>query len=569
MSINGIAKKIDNIISKTDTKINEKWINSSNFKSIKNTNSILNFEKNKNATSTVLSTRNYIENCENVSDNKIIEGSLYDPKKTNALLDGVNNKVSDLSVLDELVSNLNDLFDNDKNSNNTVSINGDVSSIENKTIDKNSNNAVSINGDVSSIENKTIEKKENINKLPDWITNSGRKELNTEQKLYFKSEKKRSFKNLVKNFSSPLKFINRSLLPIKIDFEKTKVNERLSNFSFDDISNNNKDFNNFSNKLNQLNKTFVDNIDKVMNKKALSHKKIDIMIKYQALERSLECKLVNDIKILNDEFKADIAKSKFQENYSDLPGKINSKLNSIFNSNIDELFSSNMVDELRDLLKEKINSQNNKVNIHDVINKTINSVMNSENKNKIMTEFENDVESIKKELSFNLTKELFKNLSKDVDFIGEQNAIAKIEGLIKTVKDDISKKIGTPTDKIINSLKNSFYENIKSNDNGEDLLTRLFKNSSNNIHYKWAQDAILLLISYETFENKNDQISSTNYVNNGVVEDGGEGSKKIQETKIETTLSGIFSRLGLSHKNLDASKDEVLRKYFANYFEHI
>lgn len=547
MSINGIAKKIDNIISKTNTKINEKWINSSNFKSIKNTNSILNFDKNKNTTSSALFMRNYIKNCENSLDNKFKEEAFYDPKKTNTLLDGVNNKVSDLSVLDELVSNLNGLFDNDKNANNTVSINESV----------------------SRVENKTIEKKESINKLPDWITNSGRKELNTEQKLYFKSEKKRSFKNLVKNFSSLLEFMNRSLLPIKIDFEKTKINERLSNFSFGDISNNNKDFNNFSNKLNQLNKTFVDNIDMVMNKKALGHKKIDIMIKYQALERSLECKLVNDIKILNDEFKADIAKSKFQENYSDLPGKINSKLNSIFNSNIDELFSSNMVDELRDLLKEKINSQNNKVNIHDVINKTINSVMNSENKNNMMTEFENDVESIKKELSFNLTKELFKNLSKDVDFIGEQNAIAKIEGVIKTVKDDISKKIGNPTDKIINSLKNSFYENIKSNDNGEDLLTRLFKNSSNNIHYKWAQDAVLLLISYETFENKNDQISSTNYINNGVVEDGGEGFKKIQETKIETTLSGIFSRLGLSHKNLDASKDEVLRKYFANYFEHI
>ncbi|MBG6031343.1 hypothetical protein I5E97_09800 [Proteus hauseri] len=545
MSINGIAKKVDNVISKTNTKINEKWINSSNFKSIKNTNSILNFEKNKNATSSVLSTCNYIESCENVSDNKITEGSLYDPKKTNTLLDGVNNKVSDLSVLDELVSNLNGLFDNDKNANNTVSINGSV----------------------SRVENKTIEKKESINKLPDWITNSGRKELNTEQKLYFKSEKKRSFKNLVKNFSSPLKFINRSLLPIKIDFEKTKVNERLNDFSFGDISNN-KDFNNFSNKLNKLNKTFVDNIDMVMNKKALSHKKIDIMIKYQALERSLECKLVNDIKILSHEFKTDIAKSKFQENYSDLPGKINSKLNSTFNSNIDELFSSNMVDELRDLLKEKINSQNNKINIHDVINKTINSVMSPENKNNMMTEFENDVESIKKELSFNLTKELFKNLSKDVDFIGEKNAIAKIEGLIKTVKDDVSKKMGNPTDKIINSLKDSFYENIKSNDNGEDLLTRLFKNSSNNIHYKWAQDAVLLLISYETFENKNDQISSTNYINNGVVKDGGKGSKKIQETKIETTLSGIFSRLGLSLKNLDASKDEVLRKYFANYFEH-
>lgn len=545
MNINGIAKKVDNVISNINTKINEKWINSSNFKSIKNTNLILNFEKNKNATSTVLSIHSYIENCKNVLDNKFKEGSFYVPEKTNALLSDVNNKVNDLSVFDRLASDLKGKFDDDQKSNNTVSINGSV----------------------SRVENKTIEKKESINKLPDWITNSGRKELNTEQKLYFKSEKKRSFKNLVKNFSSPLKFMNRSLLPIKIDFERTKVNERLNDFSFGDISNN-KDFNNFSNKLNKLNKTFVDNIDMVMNKKALSHKKIDIMIKYQALERSLECKLVNDIKILSHEFKTDIAKSKFQENYSDLPGKINSKLNSTFNSNIDELFSSNMVDELRDLLKEKINSQNNKINIHDVINKTINSVMSPENKNNMMTEFENDVESIKKELSFNLTKELFKNLSKDVDFIGEQNAIAKIEGLIKTVKGDVSKKMGNPTDKIINSLKDSFYENIKSNDNGEDLLTRLFKNSSNNIHYKWAQDAVLLLISYETFENKNDQISSTNYINNGVVEDGGEGSKKIQETKIETTLSGIFSRLGLSLKNLDASKDEVLRKYFANYFEH-
>lgn len=81
-----------------------------------------------------------------------------------------------------------------------------------------------------------------------------------------------------------------------------------------------------------------------MSEKVRGHKKIDIVIKYQTLERALECKLINDIKILNDEFKTDLAKSKFQENYYDLPDKINSKLDSIFNSNsisnlnIDEFF---------------------------------------------------------------------------------------------------------------------------------------------------------------------------------------------------------------------------------------
>lgn len=80
-------------------------------------------------------------------------------------------------------------------------------------------------------------------------------------------------------------------------------------------------------------------------------------------------------------------------------------------------------------------------------------------------------------------------------------------------------------------------------------------------------DAIVLLISYETFENKKNV--TTDYYNQGVVKEGGNGTINTQNTVVENKLKGIFSRLGLSIDDLDKSKDEVLRKYFSNYFEHI
>lgn len=536
MNINRVVRKIDNKINEINSKLNEKWINFKRFKSISNTSLLINNNKTKDNTTSTLPMCDYIKTC----------GNILDLNKNSILINEFNK-------VDLVSSNHNNQETNElEPSNNT------------NALDKLDKLAKELNNFTDGIEIK------NIKKLPGWITNSGKKELNTEQKLSFKKEKTRSFKNLLKPFTSPIKFINRSLLPIKINFESKNVNESLNEFRFDNESNNNDAFRNFSNKLNQLNKTFIDNVDKVMSEKVRGHKKIDIVIKYQTLERALECKLINDIKILNDEFKTDLAKSKFQENYYDLPDKINSKLDSIFNSNsisnlnIDEFFSSEIIDNLRDFLKKMINSQNDKINTHNIINNAINSVMSK--KNKIITEFINDPEGIKEEFSLNLTKELFKNISKDPAFIGEQNAIAKIDNLIKKVKDDVAEEIGKPKGKTINYLKNSFYENIKSSDNGEGLLIRLFKNSSNNIHYKWAQDAVLLLINYETFENKDDQISSTNYISDGVVEYGGDGSEKKQKTTIETILGGIFSRLGLSEENLDKSKDEVLRKYFANYF---
>ncbi|WP_235410268.1 hypothetical protein, partial [Proteus terrae] len=75
----------------------------------------------------------------------------------------------------------------------------------------------------------------NIKQLPDWITSSGKKELNTNQKLYFSTEKKRSFKNLLKPIISPFKFINRSLLPIRINYENLNINEGVDTFKFDNI----------------------------------------------------------------------------------------------------------------------------------------------------------------------------------------------------------------------------------------------------------------------------------------------------------------------------------------------
>lgn len=545
-SVNNIENKIETEYKKTLSYIKD-------LESVLNTNLNLSVGENKN-TASGSNISKYIEGCQNKlknssGDHSILDNKLngFSNKEVNKKSNELSNEKNNLSIFDDLAGELNSLFDNNESLTKKVSINGSVN--------------------INSIENKTIEKKENTNKLPDWITNSGKKELNTDQKLYFKSEKKRSFKNLIKNLFSPFKFINRSLLPIKINFENQNVNKELNAFRFDNVSSNNEAFNNFSNKLNQLNKTFNDNINQIISKKENSNKKIDIMIKYHTLEKALECKLVNDIKLINNELKADLAKSKFQENYSDLPDKIMSKLNVIVNSNVDELFSSNTIDNLKKSLKEKVNSQDKSVKVENFIDNVVGSVINEKNKLAINKKLNGNLDDIKKELSLNLVKELFNQLSKDEKFIGAEGSISKVDNLIRMVSKDIYKNIGEPTDKIISLLNNSFYENIKQNDNGSDFLARLFKNSSNNINYKWAQDAIILLISYGSFENKTNE--TTEYFSDGKVTDGGNGTISTQKTVVENKLKGIFSRLGLSIDDLDKSKDEVLRKYFSNYFEHV
>ncbi|WP_337232627.1 hypothetical protein, partial [Vibrio cholerae] len=64
-----------------------------------------------------------------------------------------------------------------------------------------------------------------------------------------------------------------------------------------------------------------------------------------------------------DELKADLAKNKFQEGYFDLPNEIVNKLNTNINLNIDDLFSSKTIDDLKNLIKEKVNNQDKNVKI--------------------------------------------------------------------------------------------------------------------------------------------------------------------------------------------------------------
>lgn len=513
MKINEVIIKTENKINQINSKINEKLINFESFKSISNTSLNISTKINEKNNLSSLSMRGYIKACQNIlSSNK------------NSVLFIENKNVNLPKILNDSVN------DNDI----TAKI-------------------VGVEGD------------KKIKKLSDWVTNSGKKELNTNQKLYFKTEKTRSFKNLLILLTSPFKFINRSLLPIKINLENKNVNKALDTFKFDNIPSNNDAFSKFSNKLNQLNKTFNENINNVISKR-INNKKMDNMIKYHTLEKALECKLINDIKLIRDELKANLIKNRFEKNYFDLPDKILSRLDFIVNSNLEELFSSNTSDNLKSFLMEEVNNKDKNIKLELYIDNILDSIFNKKKK-EIIKGGENELKDVKKELAIYLTKELFSCLSKDEKFFCEEPSISEVDELIKTVSNDIYENMGRPTEKIINSLNDSFYENIKQNDNKSDFLTRLFENSSNDINYKWAKDAVILLISYESFENKIKE--TTTYYNNGVADNGGEGTVKMESTALENKLKNIFGRLGLSINDLDKSKDEVLRKYFANYFKRI
>ncbi|MBI6338591.1 hypothetical protein [Proteus sp. PR00224] len=543
MKISGIQPILSSSIDTVDNKINKKFGLTKNINSIGNTT--VPFDKEKREEILQENYLKYIKECQNILNKTNTD--IYKPHSGNLRAENVVDK--------ENIFNKNtDELEIEKYFNEIIESANSIINLGN-------------NAEDAIYSGSNFKKEETRYELSDSITNSGKKELNTEQKLYFRSEKKRSFKNLIVNLISPFKFINRTLLPIKINFENKNINKSLNTFKFDNISNDNDAFNNFSIKLEQLNKTFTDNVNKVISKKVNSNNKIDIMIKYHTLEKALECKLVNDIKLINDEFKADLAKNKFQNNYSDLPSKIMNELNVILNSNIDELSSSKITDKLKNLIKEKINSQDKDVKIENFIDKIIGSIFNKENILEIEKTVDGNFEEIKQETSLSLTKELFNQLSKDEKFIGEKDSIAKVDNLIRMVSKDIYKNMGEQTDKEIKLINDSFYENIKKNDNGHNFLTRLFKNSSNNINYKWAQDAVVLLISYSYFGNKKNE--TTEYFSDGKVTDGGNGASSTQKTVVENNLKGIFSRLGLSIDDLDKSKDEVLRKYFANYFEHV
>ncbi|QAV23799.1 hypothetical protein [Proteus hauseri] len=305
---------------------------------------------------------------------------------------------------------------------------------------------------------------------------------------------------------------------------------------------------------------------------------MDGLIKYHTLEKALECKFINDIRKLKDEFTTDLAKDNLKKNYSKLPSEILKKINDMLNDKtkvpkemsdyekINFLFSYERINELKVFVKGEINSEHKNIDFDNIINKTFDSVMNIKNKEEIERSNDN-FDNVKEDLYLDLTKELFNNLLKNKKIYGEDAFVSQIDNLIKLTSENISKEMLDKENKIINYLDKSFYKNINKGDKGNDLLTRIFKNSSNNINYKWAQDAIILLMSYETFGIYNNE--TTTYTSNGVRSIGGSGSENIEKTAAENKLSGVFNRLGLDANNLDKSKDEVLRKYFANYFQRV
>ncbi|EEG84533.1 hypothetical protein PROPEN_02895 [Proteus penneri ATCC 35198] len=128
------------------------------------------------------------------------------------------------------------------------------------------------------------------------------------------------------------------------------------------------------------------------------------MIKYQTLEKALECKLINDIKLIKNELKADLAKNKFQENYYDLPDNIVSKLNFIVISNIDELFSSNTIDDLKNLIKEKVKFHDKDVKLGEGIDNIFDSIFNEKNKLAMNQNFDGNLNDAKKRIVFKYNK---------------------------------------------------------------------------------------------------------------------------------------------------------------------
>ncbi|HEK2897625.1 TPA: hypothetical protein SMT94_001758 [Proteus mirabilis] len=437
------------------------------------------------------------------------------------------------------------------------------------------NAALESNENPGNVNKPHTDKKEKVSKLPNWITSSGLEKLNTNEEIHFKKIKVRNFKNIIKKITSFMSFSNRVSLPINTDSVSFRLSGDLNRIDLDDRLKDNESFNKFAEGLNQIKNAFIRNINKVRAKKHENNGDADSRIKYYTLEKALEYKFINDLNKIEGELKLNLAKDKFEENYSVLPLKIKEKLEFILNGNIngdvDKLFSYNVVNELKIFLKENINDEHKSNKFDNIIMEVFDSVMGDEGKKEILEENKEEKAYIKKELAEKITKKLFNCLSKDNHFIGEEESFNKINKYISDENENIcnyvSKSFKAPNDEVINALKNNFFNNIKSNDNGDDLLIRLFKNNSNNINYKWAQDAVVLLINYDNFSNQTLNIKK--YHSDGVASIGGSGSHLNKLSSLQVDLQLIFNRLGLDANDLEKSKDEVMRKYFANYFEHI
>lgn len=511
---------------------------------------------------------------------KINENSYFSNNKIHSSCKSIDNKNEEFR-LDSKENNilltseqLNAIF-----SNLISGINNSVDSLDFKLTDKLSCNIGSekVEEPIKASNKDEIETSE----VDISMIKFGKKRLNVNEEIKFKDEKKRSFKNLLSFLISPLKYISRMSLPIKISkFNKEinkeineEINKELDEYKLENKNHNRKEVEFFSKRFNELNSNFENNIARVEGKKneALNKENRSLLIKYHTLEKSLEYKFLNDMKKLKSELVSDLIDSKINaitpKLLKEIKSYLDGKLSKENNYDISILFHNNAnsaINDLKDILKNVINDDKRKNFSDDVVLTSLSSVIKEDNLSGYK---EDNLNDIKEKISKDIIKELFNNISSDENFIDEGGLLSKVDLLTRKFHNEISKNMGEVNSETINKLNENFYNNIKKGGNSHDLLTRLFKNSSNNINYKWAQDAVVLLISYETFSNQDLNIKK--YNNNGVANIGGSGSHLNKLSSLQLDLQLIFNRLGLDASDLEKSKDEVMRKYFSNYFEHI
>lgn len=500
---------------------------------------------------------------------KVNNNSNYSNNKINSLCESIENNNKDFRI-DSKENNI--LLTGDQFEavfGNLISeINNSIDSLDFKLTEK-LNCSVESKKLQESI--KTLNKNENeTSEMTFSMIKFGKKRLNVNEEIKFKDEKKRSFKNLLSFFISPLKYISRMSLPIKTNKFNKEINKELGEYKLENKNHNRKEVEFFSKRFNELNSNFEKNIARVESKKneAINKENRSLLIKYHTLEKTLEYKFLSDIKKLKSELVSDLIESKFNtitpKLLKEIKNYLDSKLSKESNYDISNLFYDNTINDLKDILKNVINDSKRGVYFDDAILTSVRTVIKEDN----LIDYKGDnLSNVKNEISKDIIKELFNNISSNESFIDEGELLSKVDLLTKKFKNEISKNMGEVNNEIISKLNENFYNNIKKSGNGHDLLTRLFKNTSNNINYKWAQDAVVLLISYETFSNQDLNIKK--YNNSGVANIGGSGSHLNKLSSLQLDLQSIFNRLGLDTNDLEKSKDEVMRKYFANYFEHI
>ncbi|MDY3695137.1 MAG: hypothetical protein SO066_10770 [Proteus mirabilis] len=207
--------------------------------------------------------------------------------KVNNNSNSSNNKINSLC---ESIENNNKDFRIDSKENNILLTSDQLEAVFSNLISEINNSVDSLDFKLTerlncSIESKklqesikTLSKNENeTSEMTFSMIKFGKKRLNVNEEIKFKDEKKRSFKNLLSFFISPLKYISRMSLPIKTNKFNKEINKELGEYKLENKNHNRKEVEFFSKRFNELNSNFENNIARVESKKTKpSIRKIEV-----------------------------------------------------------------------------------------------------------------------------------------------------------------------------------------------------------------------------------------------------------------------------------------------------